>query len=117
MFNPNNLDEDGHEESKCWKLHPKLRPEQFQKKGKGQTTTIVQHDLESGSGDETKITTMGHKGNLSEASTSSCNHVSNSNINHNVKERDALFHIRIIAKHAKMDTLFNSGSQVNLISE
>ena len=60
---------------------------------------------------------MGHKGNLFEASTSSCNHVSNSDINHNVKERDALFHIRIIAKHTKIDTLFDSGSQVNLISE
>ena len=33
---------DGHEESKCWKLHSELRPKQFHKKGKGKTTTIVQ---------------------------------------------------------------------------
>ena len=73
--------------------------------------------MESDSGDETRITAMGHKGNLFEVSTSSCNHVSNFDINHNVKERDALFHIRIIAKHTKINTLFDSGSQVNLISE
>ena len=28
-----------------------------------------------------------------------------------------LFHIRVISKHTKIDTLFDSGSQVNLISE
>ena len=65
---------DGHEESKCWKLHLELRPKKFQKKGKRKTTAIVQQDLGSDSGDETKIIVMGHKGNLSEASTSSCNH-------------------------------------------
>ncbi|CAF4234567.1 unnamed protein product, partial [Adineta steineri] len=67
--------------------------------------------------DETKITAMGHKGNLSEASTSSYNHSSNSDINHNAKERDELFHIRVIAKHTKIHTLIDSGSQVNLIFE
>ena len=50
-------------------------------------------------GDETKITAMRHKGNLSKASTSSCNHSSNSEINHNVKDRDELFYIRVVAKH------------------
>ena len=87
------------------------------KEGKSKTTTMVQQDLGSDSGDETKITTMGHKGDLFESSTSSCNHSSNSEINHNVKERDELFHIRNVAKHTKIDTLFNSGSQVNLIFE
>ena len=28
-----------------------------------------------------------------------------------------LFYVRIISKHTKIDTLFDSGSQVNLISE
>ena len=73
--------------------------------------------MEYDSGDESKIVVMGHKGNLSKASTSSCNHASNSEISHNVKERDALFHIRIIDKHTKIDTLFDSVSQVYLIFE
>jgi hypothetical protein len=32
------------------------------------------------------------------------------------KEND-LFHLRVISKHTKIDTLVDSGSQVNLISE
>ena len=31
--------------------------------------------------------------------------------------RSALFHVCVIANHTKIDTLFDSGSQVNLISE
>ena len=30
---------------------------------------------------------------------------------------NGLFHIRVVSKHTKMDTLFDLGSQVNLISE
>jgi hypothetical protein len=33
------------------------------------------------------------------------------------KKRSELFHVRVIVKHTKVDTLFDSGSQVNLISE
>ena len=29
----------------------------------------------------------------------------------------SLFHVRVISKHTKIDTLFDSGSQANLISE
>lgn len=35
----------------------------------------------------------------------------------NDKERSEPFHVRFITKHIKVDTLFDSGSQVNLISE
>ena len=33
------------------------------------------------------------------------------------KRRIELFHVRVISKHTKIDTLFDSGSQANLISE
>ena len=33
------------------------------------------------------------------------------------KKMTELFYVRIISKHTKIDTLFDSGSQVNLISE
>lgn len=35
----------------------------------------------------------------------------------NDKERSDVFHVRVITKHTKVDTLFDSGSQVNLIFE
>jgi hypothetical protein len=58
---------------------------------------------------------MGLQGKNSIASTSS----SNSAINEtqHEKERIELFHIRVISKHTKIDTLFDTGSQANLISE
>ena len=33
------------------------------------------------------------------------------------RKRSELFNIRVISKHTKIDTLFYSGSQANLISE
>jgi hypothetical protein len=33
------------------------------------------------------------------------------------KRRGAIFHIRVVSKHTKIDTLFDLGSQVNLISK
>ena len=33
------------------------------------------------------------------------------------EKRIELFHVRVISKHTKVDTLFDSGSQANLISE
>jgi hypothetical protein len=53
------------------------------------------------SGDETKITTVGLTGKIGDGSDS----------------RSKLFHIRVIMKHTKIDTLIDSGSQSNLISE
>ena len=59
---------EGREESRCWKLHPDLKPKKFSKKKKGQqkTNAAVQQELGSDSSDETKITTMGLKGKTPE---------------------------------------------------
>jgi hypothetical protein len=58
---------------------------------------------------------MGIQGKNTIASTSS----SNSSINEtqHEKERIEIFHIRVISKHTKIDTLFDTASQANLISE
>jgi hypothetical protein len=53
------------------------------------------------SSDETKITTIGLTGKISDGYDS----------------RSKLFHIMVIIKHTKIDTLIDSGSQSNLISE
>jgi hypothetical protein len=59
---------------------------------------------------------MGFQGKDSIASTSSS--CSNSlNETQQEKERIEIFHIRVISKHTKIDTLFDTGSQENLISE
>jgi hypothetical protein len=44
---------------------------------------------------------------------------SSSNDESHIDERkmNELFHIRVVSKHTKIDTLFDPGSQVNLISE
>jgi hypothetical protein len=67
-------------------------------------------------GDETKITAMGYQVKGSIASTSSS---SNSNLNETRQEKEIieLFHIRVVSKHTKIYTLFDTGSQENLISE
>jgi hypothetical protein len=71
--------------------------------------------LGSDSGDETIIAATGIKGKNSEASTS--NSAQSTIDEENERKRHELFHIRVISKHQKIDTLFDSGSQVNLISE
>ena len=53
------------------------------------------------SGYESKISTVGLIGKLGDGYDS----------------RSKLFHIRVIMKHTKIDTLIDSGSQSNLISE
>jgi hypothetical protein len=73
-------------------------------------------DLGSDSGDETKIAAMGYQGNNCVASTSSSSNA-NVDVTQQEKMRIELFHIRVISKHTKIDTLFDSGSQANLISE
>jgi hypothetical protein len=115
-FTCKHCSKDGHDEDHCWKLHPERRPKKFgnNNKGKSKTAATVQHDLGSDSGDETKITAMGYQGNGSNASTSSSNNI---NVTQQEKERIELFHIRVVSKHTKIDTLFDTGSQANLISE
>ena len=91
-----------------------MKPKKFCGKEK-KNVAAIQQDLGSDSGDETIVITTGIKGKYSEASTSnSSQSVDNEN---NERERNELFHIRVISKHNKVDTLFDSGSQVNLISE
>jgi hypothetical protein len=58
-------------------------------------------DLGSDSGDESKITSVGLIGKIDDGYDSI----------------SKLFHIRAIMKHTKVDTLIDSGSQSNLISE
>ena len=96
---------DGHDEDHCWKLHPEMKPKKFNNKGKQETAATIQHDLGSDSGDETKITAMGFQGKDFNASTSSSS--SNLNKTQHEKERIELFHIRVISKHTKIDTLFD----------
>jgi hypothetical protein len=106
---------DGHDEDHCWKLHPEIKPKKFNNKGKPKTVATTQHDLGSDSGDETKITAMGLQGKDSIASTSSSS--SSLNETQHEKERIEVFHIRVMSKHTNIDTLFDIGSQANLISE
>jgi hypothetical protein len=74
---------------------------------------MVQQDLGSDLGDEGNITTVGVQGKYSLHASSSSNDESYVDEH----KRNSLFHIRVVSKHTKIDTLFDSGSQVNLISE
>ena len=95
------------------KIHPEMKPKKFNNKGKQKTTATTQRDLGSNSGDEKMITTMGMKGkDIARTSYSSC-----PNDTQYEKTRIEIFHIRVISEHTKIDTIFDSGSQENLISE
>jgi hypothetical protein len=85
-------------------LHPEKRPKWFKGKKGTQTvaaTTSKPIDLGSDSGDESKMTLVGMTGNFGEE----------------IDCRSKLFHIRVIMRHTKINTLIDSGSQSNLISE
>jgi hypothetical protein len=73
----------------------------------------VQQDLGSDSGDEGTITAVGVQGKDSLHASSNSNNESHDD----ERKRNELFHIRFVSKHTKIDTLFDLGSQVNLISE
>jgi hypothetical protein len=107
---------DGHDEDHCWKIHPEMRPKNFSHKGKPKTIATTQHDLGFDSSDETKVTTMGFEGKDSIASTSYSSSSSLNETQHE-KQRIDLFHIRVISKHTRINTLFDTRSQTNLISE
>jgi len=73
-----------------------------ERKGRQKVATATRPiDLGSDSGDESKITTVGLTGKIGDGFDS----------------RSKLFHIRVIMKHTKIDTLIDSGSQSKLISE
>ena len=105
----------GHDEDHCWKRHPEMRPKNFNNKTKPKTIATTQHDLGYDSRDETQITAMGFQGKDSIANTSYSSSILNET--QHEKERIEIFHIRVISKHTKLDTLFDIGSQANLISE
>jgi hypothetical protein len=94
---------EGHDEDRCWKLHLEKKPKWFKEK-KGRQTVVVTTqptDLGSDSGDESKVSLVGTTSKIGEG----IDCISN------------LFHIRVIMRHTKVDTLINSGSQYNLILE
>jgi hypothetical protein len=100
-----------------WKLHPELKPKwAHRKKGKKKTTTIVQ-DLGSNYEDETKVTSMGIKGKSFVASFSLRTSSTKSKVIHDGRQRNNMFHLRFISNHTNIDTLVDSGSQINLILE
>jgi hypothetical protein len=90
-----------HDDDHYWKLHPEKRLKWFkERKGRKTTTTITQPtDFRSDLGDESKITTVGLTGKIGDGYDYICK----------------LFHIRVIMKHTKIDTLIDCGSQSNLI--
>jgi hypothetical protein len=93
-----------------------LRPKKFQDKGKHKTFAIAQQDMGSDSIDKTKIIVMGSKGISTASSISSIQFAKLESIRNQQKQSE-LFHVRFIVKHKRIDTLFDSASQVNLISE
>lgn len=84
---------------------------------------MIQHDLGSDSRDETQIVASRIQGTMKGKTLSSDAIVSNASLRKenslpNVdKQRNELFHIRVVTKQTKIDTLFDTGSQVNLISK
>jgi len=95
-------------------LHPELRPKKQNNKGKQKTTFTTQHELGSDSGGETNISAWVTKGKEVVAGISSPHSHNNTP---NEESRIELFHVRVISNHIKIDELFDSGSQSNLISE
>ena len=82
---------------------------------------VIIEDLGSNSKDETKIIIVGVKGKVIVGNDlnigSSCASTSKDHVSSKDKKRNALFHIRVIMKQPKIDTLIDSGSQANLILE
>jgi hypothetical protein len=92
---------EGHDDDHFWQLHPEKRPKWFKERKGRQTVAATSRpkDLGSDSGDESKISTVGLIGKIGDGCDS----------------RSKLFHIRVIMRHTKVDTLIDSGSQSNLI--
>ena len=78
----------------------------------------AQQDLGLDSGDERRITVMVMTGKAFDTGSSLKTIASSSNINPSHEDkRVEFFNINITSKHIKIDTMFDSGSQVNLISK
>jgi hypothetical protein len=104
----------GHDEDHCWFLHPDLKPKKYANQGRKNTiSATIQVDLGSDSGDDTQVVAMGIQGINFVASTISSRSV---DVNDESK-RNEIFHTRVITNNVKVDTLVDSGSQANLMSE
>ena len=80
---------------------------------------MAQQDLGSDSGDEALIKTVGTKGTLTPP-VNSKSHEGTSSVDDfisNDRKRIELFHIRVVVNHTKVETIFDIGSQANLIVE
>ena len=107
-----------HGEEKCWVLHSKLKLKWFKdQKGKKKATIIIE-DLGLDSKDETKIAIVGVKGKAIVGNDSNIASPCDSSSKYHLSSKDknnALFHIRVITKQTKIDTLIDNGSQAKLI--
>jgi hypothetical protein len=94
---------EGNNDEHCWKLHPEKRLKWFKERKGSQKVAIATQPtyLGSDSGDESNIATISWRGEIGDGFDSI----------------SKLFHIRAIMKHTNIDTLIDSGSQSNLISE
>jgi hypothetical protein len=94
---------EGHDEGRFWHFHPEKRSKWFKEK-KGRKTVVAKtrpKDLGSDSGDESKVSLVGMTSKIGEG----------------IDCRNNFFHIRLIMRHSKVDTLIDNGSQSNLISK
>jgi hypothetical protein len=94
---------EGHDDENCWKLHPEKKPKWFKERKGRKKVSATTHPtyLGSDSCDETNITTVGLSGKIGD----------------DYYSRSKLFHIRVIMKHTKIDTLLDNRSQANVILE
>jgi len=79
----------------------------------------AQQDRRSDSGDEALIIVVGKKGTLT-PHVNSESHEITSSVNEslpNDRKRIELFHIRVVINHTKVETLFDTRSQANLITK
>ena len=80
------------------------------------TVASAHRDLGSDFGDESKIMEIGSKG-VSIIHSNSSVQSTKLESDTNQKKISEIFHVRVTIKHTKVDTLFDNGSQVILISE
>jgi hypothetical protein len=97
-------------------LHPKLQPKKYKDKGKQKTIASTHQYLGSNSGDESNIMAIGSK-YISAISSNSSFQFAKMESDIDQKKSCEIFHVRVIVKNKKVDTLFDSGFKVNLIFE
>ena len=93
----------------------------FKDQKENKKDTIIVEDLGLDYEDKTKITIIGVKGKAIVGNDSNigslCASTSQDHVNFKDRKRNALFHIKVITKQTKLDTIIDSGSQDNLISK